>query len=148
MDTYSVDEAIAMVEEGWGDRTRAQRAQDWLRHRVAPVPGKATRMTKDSLQRARRGWSDNDVWMLKFHLTGSLGAALLFLADNGFSYPGNDKYPDGTSWRRDLRAHGQALKEYTYASELVDEEIEDTSRLEAAQDALRWVADNLGDLWD
>lgn len=101
------------------------------------------------MQRARRGWADDDVWMLKFHLAASLGSSLLFLADNGFSYPGNEKYPDGTSWRRDLRKHGRALKEYTYASEGADSENPDARpHLEAAQEALRWVADNLDDLWD
>lgn len=147
MKTYSIEEALELIDADHRDRSKKQKVRDWLTHRAAPLPGRAWRHAAGSLQRSRRGWSDDDVWGLRWHLCESLGTALLHLASNGVSYPGRGEYNDPEAWRRDLRAHGTALRSHAGSgNDPAEEDVE--ARLAAAQEALHWVADNLGDLYD
>lgn len=75
-----------------------------------------------------------------------LGERLIFLGENCHSIPmiyvGR---PDGI-WEAELKANGSALLAYSeQKSDRVDALVKDYA---AAQEAIRWVAGNLGDLWD
>jgi hypothetical protein len=49
------------------------------------------------------------------------------------------------AWKADLTTNGKALLAYVEDVETLPEDVE---TLPAAQEAMRWVADNLGFLWD
>lgn len=74
-----------------------------------------------------------------------LGERLIHLGEhtNGIPMPYVSKFPGDddaafAAWKADLTTHGKALLAY----------VEDDETLPAAQEAIRWVADNLGLLWD
>ena len=73
-----------------------------------------------------------------------VGQRLQFLAEHTNSCPmGYEDYPK--RWSNDLRLHGQILEAYAMASACgyqCDDMLED------AKGSLKWVADNLSDLWD
>lgn len=109
-------------------------------------------------QRVTRGWDDLAMWSVKDSLSKTLGEQLVEMANISHGYP--PFYPDQPGlggpqtflpdrgdevherWMSDLREHGEALLAYSR------DEDDDLATYGAAQDALRWVADNLGDLWD
>lgn len=138
--TFPLDDLMETLEERRANRTRSEKARDWVSGKLHRIPN-GVRSASNSVHRARRGWSADDVWFLKGYLTRLVGEALLHLADNGMGYP--VQYNGADDWRRDLRQHGRALRAYASADW---EEEED--RIGDAQQALHWVADNLGDLWD
>lgn len=106
------------------------------RHRAVEAP----QQIRWGYQRVVRGWDDRATWSLDTHLGRTLGAQLTALAD-GHGCP--DGYGQ-VRWEADLKRHGQAL--LGYGEDKFD--IDDTPLYGSAQDALRWVADNLGSLWD
>jgi hypothetical protein len=96
------------------------------------------------IQRLIRGWDDRATWSLDVHLARTLGNQLLHLADSTHGWPHSDTYPEPQDWEEALRLHGHALVRYAdgcFAAE------DDTELIEA-QKALRWVAENLPNLWD
>lgn len=102
---------------------------------------------RHAYQRVVRGWDDSAVWSLDDHLGETLGAQLVEMADIAHAYPG-EHYPF-EQWTADLRSHGEALLTYQREHyEGADHGAEWDSIYAPAQDALRWVADNLGSLWD
>ena len=80
-----------------------------------------------------------------------LGERLIFLSCHTNSYPhkyaGHEDDFASEEYLNDLAVHGMALLTYTdrYAIENLDDE---QAVIAKAQDALRWVADNLPALWD
>lgn len=100
--------------------------------------------TKWAYQRVVRGWDDTAIWSLDGWLTKTLGEQLVVMADIAHGYPSED-YPF-EQWTADLRKHGEALKAYAEC-DLIDLDAWESANA-AAGDALRWVADNLGSLWD
>jgi len=127
---------------------------------------------KRDTQRARRGWADRDTYGLDQHLCGVLGAMLVHLAQEGCGYPGTEEFPTPELWNQALQENGQALLSYSTGrdeellnkwhalaiSREADEEdrevafdqmqADDAARYANAQQALHWVADHLGSLWD
>lgn len=112
-------------------------------------------------QRLTRGWDDSATWSLDVHLCATLADQLDRLADTSHSWPEGPEYPQYDDWAHALRENAAHLR--VYASGRFDtssftqpDEIPDVdashARLESqyanAQEALRWVADNLGSLWD
>jgi hypothetical protein len=120
-------------------------------------------------QRATRGWADSDRWDLGINLCATLAGQLNHLADAAWGWPGPPDYPGPEDWTAALRTaatglngwatHGRHPATETAPSavqmtgeadraaaevELPDDEV----LLADAQNALRWVADNLRDLWD
>lgn len=80
---------------------------------------------------------DNDCIQLNERLPMWLGERLIHLSRNTHGYPLD--YEGGhEAWTDDLNRHGVALMSVTI----------DDKQMPAAQDALRWVADNLMSLWD
>ena len=106
----------------------------WLRIRERAAEGR--RQVKWRRQRAWRGWADMDWWSLDVHMCWHVGALLLAMAEGGFTCPA-DREPG--EWKNELRSKGADLLAY---------DREDHERIAAAQDAWRWVADNLTSLWD
>ena len=126
-------------------------------------------------QRAARGWSEDDTWDLGTRLCTTLAAQLNHLADTAWGWPGGEDYAGGNDyaepedWTAALRQAATGLEgwathwdspaaraavnavdgppnAYRIAADL--HAIDDAARLAAAQEALRWVAKNLNDLWD
>lgn len=97
--------------------------------------------------RYRRTWgtpAGKDCVSLDTSLCRWLGARLLFLAEHTNSHPNGWGYE---AWKTTLHLHGTVLALWGDHFELVDHTEEETAYANA-QDSLRWVADNLGDLWD
>lgn len=98
-------------------------------------------------QRINRGWDDRDVWQMDTTMTKSIGAQLIALANTAHGWPGTEEFPHADDWTNVLRHHGHALLNYaTNKHEYEGQTYEKMS--EAAQEALYWVADHLGHLWD
>lgn len=96
-------------------------------------------------QRLFRGWDDSAVWSLDDHLSKTLGAQLVKMADVAHGWPG-DEWGTFEEWTGALREHGEAL--LTYQRLNYDLHGDDWDAIyEPARDALRWVADNFGSLW-
>jgi hypothetical protein len=110
----------------------------------------ATESARDVLfawQRLTRGWDDRSLWSLDWYVCRTLGAQLTQLADTTHGWPQSDEYPTFEDWQAALRTHGSALTEA--ANTDITEGFENTQAAYVqAQESLRWVADNLGDLWD
>jgi hypothetical protein len=99
-------------------------------------------------QRATRGWADADTWSLHVYLCSALGGALEHLAGNTHGWPGTPDYSAFEDWTAALHTAaagltGRAVRDHDPADQAAD-----AAALAGAQDALRWVADNLPDLWD
>ncbi|WP_299926096.1 hypothetical protein [uncultured Nocardioides sp.] len=87
-------------------------------------------------QRAARGWTNGDLWNLDVHLCQHLGSMLAAQVRDIRNHPPELGYDE---WRASVQRAGQALQNY---------DPNDAERVADARSALRWVADNLVDLWD
>jgi len=135
-----------------------------IRDRVAPDPwwmpaaravrGRPVRRARRTVlalvQRARRGWADQDTWSLDGYLCRSTAGALRHLADHAHGWPGTDTYPQPEVWQSALHKAAAAMDAWERHETAVgeDEQAEEERVYAEAQDAFRWVADNLGHLWD
>lgn len=90
-----------------------------------------------------------DVVSLNATLADWLGTRLVFLATHTHSCPvtyieAQASDAEGYAvWREDLLSNGRALMAFAAARKNGDDD-----HIEEAQDAMRWVADNLTSLWD
>jgi hypothetical protein len=117
-------------------------------------------------QRATRGWADCDHWDLGVNLCAPLAGQLSHLADSAWGWPGPPDYCEYKEWTAALRTAATGLNGWASHEHSPDADAalaggemtggeysaaanaEEEVRLAGAQDALRWVADNLRDLWD
>lgn len=103
-------------------------------------------------QRTTRGWDDRSVWSMDHDLSKRLGAQLIYLGDIAHGFPGAPPYDGDTGfalWQADLRKAGAALTVYSQVDSLdLGHQYWNDSILVPAQEALRWIADNLPALWD
>ena len=119
--------------------TLAFRLSRLVQRRLRGPRGRAEQLWRATLprwQRASRGWSDADWWTLDSHVCLHLGTLLTEQSRHAHSYPDALTYEE---WTDQLRVAGEALLAF---------DPEDGERVGAAQEALRWVADNLTRLWD
>lgn len=130
-------------EEAHPWRTRFHRA----RRRVRDFPGNSRRRVTFARQRVTRGWDDSAVWSLDVWLCRTLGAQLTHMAGIAHGWPAGGEWTFDM-WVNTLRENGDALTAYGETNELDVSAVEADALLAAAQDALRWVADNLPALWD
>ena len=72
-------------------------------------------------------------------LPRALGNTLIFWSEKAMSYPPSIGFEE---FKELLRSHGQALLDF------VEDDDETPETYARAQEALHWVADNLGTLWD
>lgn len=133
-----------------------------FRRRVRNPIRDARKSVRWAYQRVTRGWDDLSMWSVRDSLSKTLGAQLVEMANISHGCP--PYYPEQPRlggpqmflptpgdevhelWRGDLRRHGEALLAYSR-----DEAESPDISLDlymAAQESLRWVADNLADLWD
>lgn len=137
--------------------TRYHGARRWI--------SEAPRRVMRAGQRVVRGWDDSAVWSLDDHIAKTLGQQLVHLADVTHGYPPGygditprtedsqfipDAPADDETYRRwvgDIRRHGQALLAYQEAHYTAYGEDYDAI-YQPAREALVWVADNFGSLWD
>lgn len=122
--------------------------------------GNARRAVRYAYQRVARGYDDRSVWNLGFYLPKYLGEQLVTMAESAHGYPDDyghtHRIPDDpsdnphfTQWTTDLRRHGEALLAFDRHRDDLDELGGEWGRVYSpAQEALRWVADNLASLWD
>jgi hypothetical protein len=87
-------------------------------------------------QRRVRGWTDDDLWNLDIHLCRHLGSMLAAQVEEIRNHPPELEHDE---WCAQVRRAGDALMAY---------DPYDPERVAEARSALRWVADNLVDLWD
>ena len=125
---------IAEHYKGMALRARARALTRALRSASSEV--------RFAYQRVVRGWDDRALWSLHRHLTKTLGAQLLRLADIAHGFPAEDGWTF-ERWAAELRQHGKALEAYG-ASDGMDYD----TVYPPAHEALEWVAENLGSLWD
>lgn len=109
------------------------------------------------IQRGRRGWSDRDVWSLDHYLSFILSTALLHFADITHGHPCRSYNPDllpdpckgcecELKWDKELRENA---KKFHLLYEDNWETAEELKRLDAARkEALEWLAEWYGHLWD
>jgi hypothetical protein len=140
----------------------ARRAGHW---RLASVV--ASKL--DARVRAKVGWAPRDLWNFDGYLSTLLAGALDELAETSHGWP-SDLYDSPEQWKLALHANAQALRAYTQgdpeatarwhkaattrgcekeASALMERKrAADDARRVGARDALHWLADNFGALWD
>jgi hypothetical protein len=93
-------------------------------------------------QRLRDGWDDRALWAIYIHLTRTLGDQLVAMSLNTSSQLVTQR-----QWKADLMKHGISLQMYAeYADDYFGLEYEGLALV--AKEALYWVGDNLGSLWD
>lgn len=102
-------------------------------------PARVRLFVDTAIARARHGWAPRDTWSLDGHLCRTLGAMLNHLAEHTHGWPQGPDFPEFTDWQSALRTQAAALRTY---------EADDEPTIVPAQDALRWVAENLPALWD
>lgn len=149
--SYPSDTLAAMEtkkdETAWDRLAGSQSRQLARTLRVASLPQRSLRLARRGWQRARRGWSADDAGQFDAYVSSVLGGGLLHLAIHADGYPGSGDYVDFDSWTQDLRIRGEALLNWSYLVQRGSHHGRD-AEYAAAQDALRWVAEHLRDLWD
>jgi len=129
---------LLTLEEAMRRRTLRRRVRRSLwfapRERIASFRHEL-RMRRQALA---RGWSDRDWWSLNQHLCQHLGELMLALVSDGRTLPAWVE-GDGDEWRAEVRRQAEALLAF---------DMTDRRTTPDAAAALRWVADNLEDLWD
>lgn len=101
---------------------------------------------KYAWQRVFRGWDDRESWNIDHYLSKRLGEQLVAMSEFAHGYPSED-YPFD-KWTADLKTHGEALLTYSKMVWEHETDWEYDVIYVPAQDALRWVADNLSAIWD
>lgn len=152
------DEVMADIEE----RDRRHEVRPWPVRKAVEAFWRVRRTARDvrrarplrrarwAVQRARRGYSDRDVWGFDTYLAGVISGGVRQLA-HGHSYP-MDMTPE--EWVDILTRIADPLDQWVAGDEHADGETTEQyvqrreAEYKAAQDALRLMADRLGNLWD
>jgi|SRR5882762_2182644 len=145
------EELSAEVEAEYEEWKLHPRTYQWRKHGVFAlwvyarrVPSRIRQIrwsTRHAWQRLTRGWDDASVWCLDYSLTKQLGEQLLQVAATS-----HHEFPP----REEAELYANALLAYSrWDDELpADDFMERYAVLERdAQEALYWVAANLGRLW-
>lgn len=104
------------------------------------------------IQRAKKGYSDCDLWNIKDWFMENISKMLIELSTRNMGYPGTTDYPTDKLWREDLKKYGLMAREI-YEFDCWDEEsvyhpekLEEYEKLK--KDFFDWFAKNFEDLWD
>lgn len=111
----------------------------WWWDRVGRVP----RRQRALVQRARRGWAEQDVWQLDRYLAGVMAGAVRHLAATGHGAP-HDLEDD--EWRQTLDEIAGGFEDYSHAAETSDHYDEQT--LAKLRRSLDLMSQYWTDLWD
>lgn len=104
------------------------------------------------LQRAKKGYSDVDLWNIKDWFMENISKMLIELSTRNMGYPGTDDYPTDESWKADLKKYGmmaQEISEFDFwdeEGEYHPEKQEEYEKLK--RDFFDWFVKNFEDLWD
>lgn len=150
----------------------------WLPVAAAVSRMSASRTLNEARRRVQlavRGWADQDTWALETVLCERLAAQLDHLSQHVQGWPSNERHPTFEGWQADLAAAAAGLRgwverdddetsvrlgdmvmvygvdapsEEQWSAAIAAETAAHLARLEAARESLRWVADNLENLWD
>lgn len=95
-------------------------------------------------QRARRGWSDADVWSLDSYAARVLGEGIRQLAETGHTWPGDSSpWPTPEAWTSYLKKLAADLSGWN------DDTFLDNAAFERARAAFEEIGKNaFGHLWD
>lgn len=141
----TLEEAMAALEN-MPESTRLERAQFHLSQLPRYIRVEIPRAITASYHRVRHGWAPRDTWNLDKHLCKVLGEMLAHLADNLHGWPESAGFETPEDWEKALREQSAKLLAWDWDAD--DDGTQGVKSLEGAQDALRWVADHLPDLWD
>jgi hypothetical protein len=140
MDAWDTQDAIrdeVSRHPWWEDAARALTQRSFTRGLSA---------VRHAFQRVSRGWDDRALWSLDDHLCSTLSAQLLAHAKTAHGWPCSEQYPTYEDWIVAVTKAGTALGEY---HKIYESDLNEEARIrDEASAALRWVADNLGGLWD
>lgn len=132
----------------------------WMLRALCRRIGDARRAVRYAYQRVARGYDDRSLWNLNHYLPKFLGEQLVEMAEIAHGFPGDygpvHSIPDDPAddprfvqWTTDLRRHGEALLEFHKQDDDLTGNPDEWEAVYApAQEALRWVAENLATLWD
>lgn len=99
------------------------------------------------IQRGKRGYSDYDTWSFDVYIVGVLAGGLKHLSKHAAGFPGNDEFPTWESWSDKLKEVAEVLEKYDKIFDIMDLK-EEEKIYNDTQEALKWVAENVGALWD
>jgi hypothetical protein len=149
---FTMEDMMARIEER-RQRERWYKPGIWMFWSVKRHIRDWRYEVKYAWQRVFRGWDDRAGFSTGHYLAKNLGEQLVSMSENAHGWPGVGWTYD--EWVSALKANGEALRAFW---RLDDEEVErgdyedwqvhHEATVKAAQDALRWVADNLETLWD
>lgn len=142
----TLEEMLAEYRRNMTRWERIQRAVKSPFFRMVGPTSRLPRRARWAYQRVTRGWDDTTLWRLDGWLAKTLGAQLVTMSETVHTYPG-DHYPY-EQWTADMKKHGEALQRYAVFDFLESPDEWEATIYPAAREALRWVADNLGSLWD
>lgn len=144
MKTFDLEEVEATLQARWR-RERWYKPGVWMLYVLRRKTGEACREVRWAWQRVFRGWDDRASWNIDAYLAKHLGEQLTAQADFAHGWP-VDPWTYET-WVAALKENGEALLAY-YRMDRFEDETEWDPVYAKAQAALRWVADNLANLWD
>lgn len=93
-------------------------------------------------QRGRRGWSDEDLWSFDVYLAKTMASGFRALADRTHGWP-SDQFDTFEDYQQFLRRIADTLEHWTTVDGFCDR-----AAFEAAQQAMREVAEHWGTYWD
>lgn len=139
---YAHDPIPTLVAEADEFKWKAYRFFTRLRR----TPRSAVNSVVHAWQRVVRGWDDASVWSLDTEFTRTLSQQLEHLAHIMHGWPAGEEFPEFEDWQNALLTNSARLGNYAHRWEGDDENYGLLSR--EAEEALHWVADHLGHLWD
>ncbi len=143
----------AYINEKMAERRWWERCWDFLAYRAwrNHNPKEYYRRVKHFIQRGRRGYSDEDVWGLHYHLSEVLYRSLTDLRNNIHSYPLDFQSSDEWKAVLDEMIEGFYLDvlDDEWQIEDIDERMKEYKRRERKlQRSLTLLKKYYGDLWD
>lgn len=132
-------------QDSWRQRLQPHR----ILHQAGVLTRNARNTVRHSCQLAARGWADSDAWSLDHVLCERLAAQLTYLADIAHGWPGTTEFPQPEDWDKALRDNAAKLKAWPNSADNPTSDLaHDQQAYKQSQEALHWVADHLGHLWD
>lgn len=138
--TY-LDEMFAKLERDERERPLLEKAVRAVRFRGVRWRDEA----RYAVQRVRRGWDERAYWDSGGWLARNFGDVLIYTSSRLHGYPDHTPFEE---WRAQHLEAGLALKAWADTDPLDVSDAEYLRLRADAQDALRWAADHLDEIWD
>lgn len=120
----TLEEFFEYLEEGRRNRTLYQKSVNWAYRWLVYKP----RITVNEFfgglvnryQRSKYGIGHRDMWSFPSYISGVLAHAAMLHADEGYTYPGEDRGFTPEEWKDYLRDIATALRDYQAVFEGTD----------------------------